>query len=115
MLLSAESRLPVIMSGRNVAGIAASFPQALSEVLQRLEFTPEAIDREIRESCDIVIAATASRSLIGSLNDFAIMTQHVMRRESADSLIDLSVWLARTPMATLGWKYPVEVAQELLS
>ena len=114
LLMSAESRLPVVMPGRNVASLAANFPMVLSEVLQSLEFSPEVIEREIRESCDIIIAATKSRSMIGSLNDFALMSQHCLRERPFDDLIELSTWLARTPMAIFGWKYPVEVAQELL-
>ena len=112
--MSKKSRLPVVMLGRDVANLVANFPKALASVLLRLGFSADAIEREIRESCDIIIAATDSRSMLGSLNDFAMLVQYRLREEPVDDLIELSLWLANTLVAPLGYRYPREVAEELL-
>lgn len=113
--MSAKSRLPLVMYERDVGDIATSFPRALGSVLLELDLPGAAISAEVDESRDAVVARTDSRSLLGSLNDFAFMAAHHMRVGSMGDLVEVSVRLARTPTGPLGYRYPADVAEELLS
>lgn len=112
--MSAKSRLPVVMYERNAADLATSFPDALLAVLLQLGLAGPAVEREVLESREIIVAATDSRSMLGSLNDFAMLATHRLRAESVDDLANVSAWLARTPIAPLGYRCPLDVAEELL-
>ncbi len=46
-------------------------------------------------------AKTSSRSVLGSLNDFAFMAERARDHGPASDLIGLSVWLAGTPCGSL--------------
>ena len=70
LLVSEHSRLPVLMPGRDVKHLAVHFPAALSRVLAGLGVPEEVIARELAEGGEIVIAKTASRSLLGTLTTF---------------------------------------------
>lgn len=102
------------MYERDVTDAAAKFPDALRDLLLRLGLRRRAVDDEVRRSRDIEIAATDSRSMLGSLSDFAFMAAHHLEVGSVDDPADLSVRLARTPTAPLGYRYPSDVAEELL-
>ena len=47
------------------------------------------------------LARTASRSVVGSMNDFAFLAQVHRARGGVDGLVELSVWLAGTPCGPL--------------
>lgn len=59
------------MPGRDVANLPRNFPDALAVVLAKLGIPTAAIEREGAASRDVVLAATDSRFLRGTLNDGA--------------------------------------------
>ena len=76
LAVSEKSLLSVLLPARGVAALPTSLPDAVAKVLAFLEI-PEAILEEevaaMREGC--VVAKTASRRVLGSMNDMAYMAE----------------------------------------
>ncbi|HVM09827.1 MAG TPA: hypothetical protein VM345_15270 [Acidimicrobiales bacterium] len=54
---------------------------------------------------DYVIAKTASRRVLGVMNEFAAMADHYRWTEDEIDLVALSLWLAQTPCGPLYGSY----------
>ena len=79
---------------------------------------PKDIAKEIRHYDQVQYSKTASRRILGSMNDFAWHYQ--MMAEDAESKADLSLskaelFLSQMPCKPIDYKFPGEVAKELLS
>ena len=114
LLVSERSRLPVLMPGRDVRHLAAHFPAALVRVLEGLGAPEEVIARELAEAGEIVIAKTASRSLLGTLNDFSHMLKWQLHDNPDPDLTIEAVCLSDTPVGPLGPGWPDKVTFRLL-
>jgi len=114
LLVSERSRLPVLMPGRDVKHLASHFPAALSRVLAGLGVPAEVIARERAEAGEIVIAKTASRSVLGTLNDFSHMLRWQLWDDPAPDLTIEAVRLSDTPVGPLGPSWPDEFTFRLL-
>ena len=73
LLISEHSRLPVVMSARDVKQLAANFPDALAAVLWGLGLSAAVIQGELEAASEAVIAKTNSRSHLGTLIDFSYL------------------------------------------
>ena len=62
---------------------------------------------------EVRIGKTASRQVLGSMNDFANLMDAF--REAPGSLTDVAVKLASTPCSPIGMKYPADVVLEILA
>jgi hypothetical protein len=114
LLISEHSRLPVILPGRDVKHLAQHFPDALARVLRALEIPSAAAKREVEATREAVIATTNSRSLLGTLSDFAFLLKWELRNESAVDLVEAALRLSSTPVAPLGPGFPDRVTRQLL-
>lgn len=113
ILASERSRIAVLMPGRDLATLPRRFPDALAVQLARLGIPSPAADREVAACSDVTLATTASRSLLGTLNDFAYMAQARLRHDPEVDLEDEALSLSHTPMAPLGYAFPADVARSL--
>jgi len=113
LMISGRTRIAVVIPGRRLANLQHSLPHALAILLARLGVPTDAIEREIAASQEVVFAVTDSRSLLGTLNDFATLAQLRLRDEPDTSLEDLSFWLSWIPVAPLGHRRPADLAREL--
>jgi hypothetical protein len=86
-------------------------------VARRLGVPGERLDHEVAEMWDYVIAKTASRRVLGVMNEFAEMADHYRRTEDEIDLVELSLWLAQTPCGPLYGSYvsPDRALQATLS
>ena len=114
LLMSASTRVPVVMSARDLANLTRNFPDALAAVLGRLRLSPPAVEREVAASREVVLATTDSRSMLGSLNDFAWHAQQRLRDEPSLDLVDLSVSLAHMPVIAMDFGFPRDAAARVL-
>lgn len=116
LLISEHSRLPVILPARDVKHLARNFPDALARVLLGLGIPASAVEREVEATREAVIAKTDSRSLLGTLNDFAFMLEWQLREEPAADLVQTALELSHTPVRPLGrLGFPDRVTRELLA
>ena len=115
LFVSEPSRLPVVAPARDVKNLQVWFPDYLRDVLLGFGVPPADVWRELQESRDTVIASTNSRSVLGSVNDFAqMMKWRVSDRPDLD-YTGISLWLADSPCKPLGYDRPMRVARRLLA
>ena len=84
-------------------------------MLTTLQIPAEVIAAELREMRDVTFTPTASRSVLGTMNDYAIYVEAVFRDDVTVSLHALSVNLADTPVGPLGYDQPRDVVRRLLA
>lgn len=102
--VNAETYLPVLVPMAPAAGVTDRFPGAMADVLLALEIEPDYVAAEAAEMGEVVVAKTASRRVLGVMNEFAFMAEHTIGtgRSDPDDLLGLSVWLAGTIVGPLG-------------
>ncbi len=94
LAVSERTLLPVILPAVDAKSLPRRMPEYLFDVLKRLDIPLSTIDRELREMQQSVIAKTASRSVLGILNEFTVALHY---RDEVDSLANVALWLAETP------------------
>ena len=114
LLVSEHSRLPVVMPGRDLKHLTRNFPGALAQVLHALGLHPAVVEREVEATREGVIAVTNNRSLLGTLNDFSLALRYRLWDEPDADLVEVALWLSRTPVGPLGYDAPDQVTRRLL-
>jgi hypothetical protein len=98
LFISERSRLPVIIPVRQANRLRAAFPDAVCQMLAAVGVPSAAIESERLEMSETTFGRTKSRSLLGSLNDFALMARmHFLTRRN-DPLEHIARDLAETPL-----------------
>jgi len=98
LFVNAETFVPVLMPLAPAARVVGRFPAAMAEVLAALGIDPRFVESESTEMSSVVLAKTASRQVLGVMNEFTFMAEHTIstgRSDPAD-LVGVSVWLANT-------------------
>lgn len=101
LLVSERTRLPVIVPARDLKHLSVHLAGALPAVLQALGIPNDAIHREVAAVGQCVLAPTNSRSVLGTLNEFAFMSERRLGRDPDADLTDIALWLADTPILSL--------------
>ncbi|MHB1613969.1 MAG: DUF6933 domain-containing protein [Actinomycetes bacterium] len=101
LFVSEATLLPVLVPAAPARSLLVRFPAALAEVLAVHGVPVAWINEELAHMEDLVIAKTASRSLVGVLNEFIFLAEDHRADEPELDLQSLSVDLARTPMSPL--------------
>lgn len=114
LLVSADSRLPLIVTARGSATLLDRVRSTLGVILERIAVPPPVIRRELSEMARVQIGRTASRSVLGTINDFryqlGAMYEHGVQRD----LVDWALHLAETPCKPIGYERPWTVARARL-
>ena len=113
---SERSLLSVVVPAKDLPGLPQRLAESLAALLRRAGVPPSAIAREIREMQWVRFDRTISRSVLGSMNDFADAADWFFRRPGGGVayLEDLDWELSETPCGPLGYAQPRERAKELL-
>jgi len=113
LFISQHSRLPVLIPVRQANRLAVVFPDAVCAALAVLAVPQSAIDEERTRMSEVAFDRTNSRTLLGTLNDFAFMTRahFITVREAA--LEDIARDLARTPILPLKGARPIDLTRAL--
>lgn len=120
MFVSASTFVPVLVPLAPAARLVARFPAAMAEVLGALGVDPRFVESESTEMSSAALAKTASRQVLGVMNEFAFMAEQTIstgRSDPAD-LVGLSVWLANTivgPISKDDGYTPLGVLQRVVS
>ena len=72
------------------------------------------VRRELNEMRESVFKPTNSRSVLGSVNDFAKAVKWRLYEEPDADLVALALWLSETPILPLGGRSPDELTRERL-
>jgi hypothetical protein len=98
LFVNAATFVPVLMPLAPASGVVDRFPAGMAEVLRALGIDPRFVESESVEMSSVVLAKTASRQVLGVMNEFTFMAEHTIRtgRSDAADRLGLSVWLANT-------------------
>lgn len=116
---SDRSLLCVVLPARRLKSeLQPRLREEVAGLLSDLGIPGECIRRELDEMSPVVVSRTSSRSVLGSMNDFAYLLEVAVRTQPSISLRALSLELSRTPCQPLAAQYqtafPDEVARRLL-
>ena len=111
---SEKSLLPLLIPARDLDQLPGHLIRALVERIQRMGLPDTVSQQEISRMDPFFYGKTASRSVLGSMNDFAENLKFTHHINENWSLVDMMDQLGDMPCRPLDWKYPSEKAQELL-
>jgi len=115
MFTSDRSLLSVVIPAKEIHPLPAALNDVLGRLLQDLDAPRALIDGELSRMQECVFAATASRSVLGSMNDFTFMAKYYLRESPFLAPAEIQRRLAEAPMKALDYRFPREVALALLS
>jgi hypothetical protein len=112
LLVNEPTRLAAVLPAREISTLAKRIPDAILEVLRELGADNAALDSEHLEMAEIRFDRTASRSVVGTMNDFSFLMDWGRSREGAPhDLLRLAMDLNRTPVGPLKYERPDDVAR----
>jgi Domain of unknown function (DUF6933) len=114
LFVSERSRLAVVTPTKETALLASHLMQHLSVLLGRLNAKPEWIDAEIRQMVDVCYAATKSRSVLGTMNDYKFQIESLLAESIKVSEIEIALHLSICPAGPLQYRSPDKVTLDLL-
>ena len=104
LFVSERTLLPVLVPARELETLLPRFRRMVRDVLEALGVAEHSVRNEEREMADVAIGRTASKRVLGSMNDFAWMVDGYL--EGTTSLLDVSLRLAETPCSPLEMDTP---------
>lgn len=113
--VSERSLLPAFVAATTDTGaFALAFREAIRSVLRGIGAEPQWVQREVRETEQIALGTTASRRILGSLNDLAFLARSTIEEHPHIDPVALAVELAGTPCSPLNYETPRSVSLVLL-
>jgi len=101
LFVNAQTLLPVLVPLAPASTVVSRLPAAFGDLARWLGVGQASLDRELAAMADHALAKTASRSVLGVMNEFAHMAeQHRAERGTLD-LLEVSLWLAQMPCSPL--------------
>lgn len=101
LFVSERTLLPVLVPLAPAASLLDRFPNQLAHVLVRHHVDAATVAAECIDTADYRLAATASRSVVGSTNEFAILADAHRQYDPGLDLLDLSIRLSAVPCGPL--------------
>jgi hypothetical protein len=103
VFVAESTLLPVFLPLAPAASLLDRFPDQLAVVLDRLGAPTTFIEDERGAMADHCWSKTASRSVLGVMNEFVFLADHYRRYhgQPQPDLVELSVQLSRTPCSPL--------------
>ncbi|RZA26263.1 MAG: hypothetical protein EOP10_04170 [Proteobacteria bacterium] len=102
LCVSSQTLLPVLVSGKAPLTFPSRLQEKLGEILLHLNIPTARIENELAQMNDWVFAKTASRSVVGAMNDYIRISKVMV--ESGLNIDDLSWRLLDIPFRPLGMK-----------
>ena len=118
LLVCSNALLPILLPARDVAKLADRLPDVVAARLQRLRIPQTIVDAEVAAMRPVVVAATADRSVLGIMVDFAKGVPYYLEPGMWDdrTLAFVEAHLEQTPChaGTSAVVFPHRKAPELL-
>lgn len=107
LCVSERTLLPALIPAREVRSVVPRLRGAVGELLLVLGVPEDAIRDEQEAMAPAIIGKTASRQVLGSMNDFVTMLEAYRGpTASPPALLNLALWLAGTPCSPLRMNCP---------
>jgi len=114
LAVSERSLLSLLMPARELDQLPGHLTRTLIEKLKRMEISETTIRQEVSKMDPLIYAKTASRSVLGSMNDFTDMVKFTHHVRPDWNLLDWMDYLGEVPCKPIGYKYPSEIAKAML-
>lgn len=101
LFVNGTTLLPVCMPLAPAAIVVRRFPEEMANLLRALGIGRAFIDPELAEMRQHRLAKTASRSVLGVMNEFVRMAGYYREDHPEFGLVELSLWLAQIPCGPL--------------
>ena len=115
MFTNQASLLTVVMPEKEIDPAPVALIDRVRCLLVELKVPLALIEDEMGRMQACAVTATASRSVLGSMNDFGFAVKLYLSESPPLPLHELQHRLAETPMKALGYRFPREAALDLLS
>jgi hypothetical protein len=115
LLVNERTLLPVLMPLAPAATSASRFPTHLTAVLRELGVNAKFVAGEVEAMTEIVVAKTANRSVVGTMNEFAFLADRYRDYLESPDLLALSIKPADTPCGPLKGNSPGRVLREVVA
>jgi hypothetical protein len=115
LFVSEATFLPVVIPLADSHTLVPRFRTALRQVLQSLGVASAVIKQETDEGGDVAIAPTASRKILGVMNDLAFHAKWELDHRPPADLHRLSLALGEVPCAPLKYVHPAEATRQHLA
>jgi hypothetical protein len=112
LCVSERTLLPVIMTAKGAEPTGVRLAAGVGEMLRALGIPETAIEAELAAMSEVTISTTASRSVLGSMNDFAFMLDTHLRY--GDSFSDAALKLADAPCSPIAMMSPKRATLKML-
>lgn len=109
LAVSARTLLPVLVPARDPGSLGARLSEAAGLALEALGVGPELIAEEQRRMEELVFAPTASRQILGSMNDFIRM----LEAARGEPLVQAALGLAEAPCGPIDMESPARATVKL--
>jgi hypothetical protein len=108
LVMSERSLLCVLVPARPAATLAERFRSAVGELLAATGVPDDKVALELGEMTDMAVGATASRSVLGCMNDAVVQLEAYPhgRRGEWPPLVELELHLAENIYSTTGYQSP---------
>jgi len=104
--VSERSLLPVIVAAKDPSSFCSRLQEAVRSMLWTIGVSADALDQELHEMADVAIGPTASRSVLGSLNELALGAHYALGQQPEMDLLTLAMEVAETPCSALQYSSP---------
>jgi hypothetical protein len=104
--------LSVVVPAKDLGGLPRRLGESVSRLVTRLGASPAAVDSEIDRMETVRFDRTASRSVLGSMNEFSHMAAYTIRE--GKPLDEVGDELSQCPCMPLDYYFPYVGALELL-
>lgn len=113
LCVSEKTLLPVVMSAKGSQPVEVRLASGVGEMLSAIGVSETVIEAELRDMAEVTVSTTASRTVLGSMNDFAFMLESHLTH--GDTLIEVALRLSESPCRPIGMNAPRDATIELLS
>ena len=113
LCVSEPTLLPEVVPSLG-ADLHVKLARGLRSTLEALGTPAAIIEAELKQMLEVTFAKTASRVVLGSMNDFQFQARCIREQEPAASLLTLGLELAKTPCGPIDDASPDEAALRAL-
>jgi hypothetical protein len=112
--VSERSLLPVFVEAKDRFSFPIRFQEQVRSVLECVGVPSYAVERETHEMAQVALGVTVSRSVLGSLNDLALLSRFAIDGHSHMDLTSLALEIADTPCSPIKYESPKSMTLALL-
>lgn len=95
LMVNEFTRLPVVLPAREFATLEGRIPIAIARVIDELGVEPNTRDAELIAMCEITFDCTASRSVLGTMNEFTSLLKVIRKDQPNLTAHGLSLEMSR--------------------